>query len=110
MPSILEKLRILGEAAKYDLCASTASPRVHTQGSIGKAVSTGICHSFLPDGRCISLLKVLITNQCIHDCAYCINSTKNRKHFKHSVTSFEPEELAKLTIGFYIRNYIEALK
>ncbi len=109
MPSILEKLRILGEAAKYDLCASTASPRVHTQGSIGKAVSTGICHSFLPDGRCISLLKVLITNQCIHDCAYCINSTKNRKHFKHPVTSFEPEELAKLTIGFYIRNYIEGL-
>ncbi|OLS33174.1 MAG: hypothetical protein HeimAB125_01260 [Candidatus Heimdallarchaeota archaeon AB_125] len=105
----MEKLRILGEAAKYDICASTASPRAHTPGSIGKAVSTGICHSFLPDGRCISLLKVLITNQCIHDCTYCINSTKNRKQFKHSITSFEPEELARLTIGFYLRNYIEGL-
>ena len=106
---MLEKLRILGEAAKYDLCASTASPRAHTPNSIGKAVSTGVCHSFLPDGRCISLLKVLITNQCIHDCAYCVNSTSNVKRKKRSSTSFDPEELAKLTIGFYLRNYIEGL-
>ena len=109
MPSVLEKLRILGEAAKYDLCASTASPRAHTPGSIRTAVSTGVCHSFLPDGRCISLLKVLVTNQCIHDCAYCINSSKNKGTFKQSITSFQPEELAKLTIGFYLRNYIEGL-
>ena len=109
MPGILEKLRILGEAAKYDLCASTASPRAHTPGSIGKAMTTGVCHSFLPDGRCISLLKVLITNSCIHDCKYCINSTNNRNKKKHVVTSFEPEELAKLTIAFYLRNYIEGL-
>ena len=109
MPSILEKLRILGEAAKYDLCASTASPRAHTPGSIGKAATTGVCHSFLPDGRCISLLKVLITNQCIHDCAYCVNSTSNMKGKKRVSTSFNPEELAQLTIGFYLRNYIEGL-
>ena len=109
MPGLLEKLRILGEAAKYDLCASTASPRAHTPGSIGRAVATGVCHSFLPDGRCISLLKVLMTNKCIHDCAYCINSSKNKKQFKQKYTSFEPEELAKLTIAFYLRNYIEGL-
>ncbi|MFW9851658.1 MAG: putative DNA modification/repair radical SAM protein [Candidatus Thorarchaeota archaeon] len=109
MPGILEKLRILGEAAKYDLCASTASPRAHTPGSIGRAAASGVCHSFLPDGRCISLLKVLITNQCIHDCAYCINSTSNRTDFKKNVTSFKPDELARLTIAFYLRNYIEGL-
>lgn len=109
MPNILEKLRILGEAAKYDLCASTASPRAHTPGSIGKAVQSGVCHSFLPDGRCISLLKVLITNQCIHDCSYCINSTRNKKKLKGGVTSFSSEELARLTMGFYLRNYIEGL-
>ncbi|MHA2357453.1 MAG: putative DNA modification/repair radical SAM protein, partial [Candidatus Heimdallarchaeaceae archaeon] len=109
MPSVLEKLRILGEAAKYDLCASTASPRAHTPGSIGRAVSSGVCHSFLPDGRCISLLKVLITNYCIHDCAYCTNSTKNQNNVKTPLTCFKPEELAKLTIAFYVRNYIEGL-
>jgi len=109
LPGILEKLRILGEAAKYDLCASTASPRAHTPGSLGRAVASGVCHSFLPDGRCISLLKVLVTNQCIHDCAYCINSSKNKEKTKQQRTSFEPEELAKLTIAFYLRNYIEGL-
>ena len=109
MPGILEKLRILGEAAKYDLCASTASPRAHTPGSLGRAVASGVCHSFLPDGRCISLLKVLLTNRCIHDCAYCINSSKNKGKSKQERTSFEPEELAKLTIAFYLRNYIEGL-
>jgi len=109
LPGILEKLRILGEAAKYDLCASTASPRAHTPGSIGKTVTTGVCHSFLPDGRCISLLKVLATNSCIHDCKYCVNSTVNKKTIKQTITAFEPEELAKLTIAFYLRNYIEGL-
>ncbi|TFG10379.1 putative DNA modification/repair radical SAM protein [Candidatus Heimdallarchaeota archaeon] len=109
MPGILEKLRILGEAAKYDLCASTASPRAHTPGSIGKTLTTGVCHSFLPDGRCISLLKVLATNSCIHDCKYCINSTTNKQTIKQTITAFEPEELAKLTIAFYLRNYIEGL-
>ena len=106
MPGILEKLRILGEAAKYDLCASTASPSAHTPGSLGRAVASGVCHSFLPDGRCISLLKVLVTNRCIHDCAYCINSSNNKEKSKQLRTSFEPEELAKLTIVFYLRNYI----
>lgn len=109
MPGILEKLRILGEAAKYDLCASTASPRAHTPDSIGKAATTGVCHSFLPDGRCISLLKVLVTNRCIHDCKYCVNSIRNKVGTKQVITSFEPEELAKLTVAFYLRNYIEGL-
>ena len=109
LPGILEKLRILGEAAKYDLCASTASPRAHTPGSIGRVAVSSVCHSFLPDGRCISLLKVLLTNQCIHDCAYCINSTSNRKKYNTNVTFFKPDELARLTIAFYIRNYIEGL-
>jgi len=69
----------------------------------------GVCHSFLPDGRCISLLKVLVTNGCIHDCKYCINSTVNTHCTKGSVTSFEAEELANLTMSFYLRNYIEGL-
>ena len=89
MPSVLEKLRILGEAAKYDLCASTASPRAHTPGSIGRVAASGVCHSFLPDGRCISLLKVLITNYCIHDCAYCTNSTTNQNKLKLSLNCFD---------------------
>ncbi|MHA1550689.1 MAG: putative DNA modification/repair radical SAM protein [Candidatus Heimdallarchaeaceae archaeon] len=109
MPSIVEKLQILGEAAKYDLCASSSTPRAHTPDSIGRATMAGVCHSFLPDGRCISLLKVLVTNGCIHDCKYCINSTVNTHCTKGSVTSFEAEELANLTMSFYLRNYIEGL-
>ena len=109
MPSTVEKLRILGDAAKYDLCASTATPRAHTPGSIGRATRAGVCHSFLPDGRCISLLKVLVTNNCIHDCKYCINSTSNNNCTKRSVTSFRAEELAQLTMNFYLRNYIEGI-
>ncbi|MHA1482185.1 MAG: putative DNA modification/repair radical SAM protein [Candidatus Heimdallarchaeaceae archaeon] len=109
MPSIVEKLQILGEAAKYDLCASSSTPRAHNPDSIGRATMAGVCHSFLPDGRCISLLKVLVTNGCIHDCKYCINSTVNTHCTKGSVTSFEAEELANLTMSFYLRNYIEGL-
>ena len=109
MPSTVEKLQILGEAAKYDLCASSSTPRAHTPDSIGRATMAGVCHSFLPDGRCISLLKVLVTNGCIHDCKYCINSTVNTHCTKGSVTSFEAEELANLTMSFYLRNYIEGL-
>ena len=104
MPSTLEKLRILGDAAKYDLCASTASPKKQTVGAIGSPTTMGICHSYLPDGRCISLLKVLLTNKCIHDCKYCINSTSNTSNcFKRQTVSFEPEELANLTMNFYLR-------
>ncbi|MHA1912596.1 MAG: putative DNA modification/repair radical SAM protein [Candidatus Kariarchaeaceae archaeon] len=109
MPSTLEKLRILGDAAKYDLCASTASPKKQTVGAIGSPTTMGICHSYLPDGRCISLLKVLLTNKCIHDCKYCINSTSNNGCFSRKTVSFSPEELADLTMTFYLRNYIEGL-
>ena len=105
--SLLAKLEILGAAAKYDTCASTASTRrvVKTTGYIGIPTRSGLCHSFLPDGRCITLLKVLYTNKCIHDCRYCFNSSctiRNR-------TSFEPQELVRLFINLYLRNYVEGL-
>jgi len=85
----LEKLKILGAAAKYDLCASTASNRSFAyskSNKIGNPVSSGVCHSFTPDGRCISLFRVLLTNQCSNDCAYCINRV-GRECLK---ASFEP--------------------
>ncbi len=103
---ILEKLEILSDAAKYDVaCTSSGSSRKGRRGSIGNTVSGGICHSFGADGRCISLLKVLFTNECVYDCKYCINRCSNDV----PRTSFTPEELAELTIGFYRRNYIEGL-
>ena len=103
---ILEKLEILTDAAKYDVaCTSSGSSRKGQRGSIGNTVSSGICHSFGADGRCISLLKVLFTNECVYDCKYCINRCSNDV----PRTSFTPEELAELTIGFYRRNYIEGL-
>lgn len=104
--SSLEKLKILAGAAKYDVsCASSGTQRSNTNGGIGNASAWGICHSFTEDGRCVSLLKIMLSNYCIYDCAYCIN----RKSNEIPRTSFTPDEIAKLTIEFYRRNYIEGL-
>ncbi|HUY00667.1 MAG TPA: putative DNA modification/repair radical SAM protein [Candidatus Deferrimicrobium sp.] len=104
---VLEKLEILGASAKFDTCASTASNRAVKRGAgyIGAPVSSGVCHSFLPDGRCVTLLKVLYTNKCIHDCKYCFNSTSSTRQR----TSFEPQELTRLFMNLYLRNYVEGL-
>lgn len=103
---ILEKLNILADAAKYDVsCASSGTSRPAVEGGIGTATGWGICHSFTPDGRCISLFKILLTNHCIYDCAYCTNRRSNDV----KRTAFTPRELAELTIAFYQRNYIEGL-
>ena len=103
---ILEKLSILADAAKYDVsCASSGTTRPAVKGGIGTATGWGICHSFTPDGRCISLFKILLTNHCIYDCAYCTNRRSNDV----KRTAFTPQELAELTVGFYQRNYIEGL-
>ncbi|WP_298649361.1 putative DNA modification/repair radical SAM protein [uncultured Proteiniphilum sp.] len=102
----LEKLKILADAAKYDVsCASSGTSRNNVQGGIGTAAGWGICHSFTPDGRCISLFKILLTNHCIYDCAYC----GNRRSNDVKRTAFTAEELAELTVEFYRRNYIEGL-
>ncbi|MBQ7479222.1 MAG: putative DNA modification/repair radical SAM protein [Selenomonadaceae bacterium] len=101
-----EKLRILGDAAKYDAaCTSSGADRKGSRGSMGSACASGICHSFAGDGRCISLLKVLLSNACAYDCAYCVNRRSN----DIPRTSFTPRELADLTMQFYRRNYIEGL-
>jgi len=103
---INEKLRILSEAAKYDVsCSSSGGNRKNTDGGIGNSFKSGLCHSFSSDGRCISLLKVLLTNFCCYDCAYCINRISNDVER----AAFTPEEVADLTINFYRRNYIEGL-
>lgn len=103
---ILEKLNILADAAKYDVsCASSGTSRPAVKGGIGTATGWGICHSFTPDGRCISLFKILLSNHCIYDCAYCTNRRSNDV----KRTAFTPRELAELTIAFYQRNYIEGL-
>ena len=103
--NIYDKLTILTDAAKYDAaCTSSGSDR-GKRGSVGTAVASGICHSWSADGRCISLLKVLFTNYCEYDCAFCIN----RKSNDVKRTAFTPKELAELTINFYKRNYIEGL-
>lgn len=104
--SIEQKLEILSDAAKYDVaCTSSGMQRAGKQGELGNSVAAGICHSFSADGRCISLLKVLFTNECIFDCKYCINRSSNDV----PRASFTPRELCELTIGFYKRNYIEGL-
>lgn len=101
-----EKLQILSDAAKYDVaCTSSGVSRKGKGGMIGNASSAGICHAFAADGRCISLLKILFTNECIFDCKYCINRRSNDV----VRASFTPEEVAGLTIDFYRRNYIEGL-
>ncbi len=102
------KLEILADAAKYDAsCASSgAKPRNSIAGTgVGSAGGAGICHSYAPDGRCISLLKVLLTNVCLYDCHYCIN----RRSSNVRRARFTPEEVVKLTLDFYKRNYIEGL-
>lgn len=103
---VLEKLTILADAAKYDVaCTSSGVSRGSKKGELGNAMGAGCCHSFTPDGRCITLLKVLMTNVCVYDCAYCVNRCSNEV----PRAAFTPEELADLTIGFYRRNYIEGL-
>ncbi|MDB6179963.1 putative DNA modification/repair radical SAM protein [Paracoccus fistulariae] len=102
-----EKLAILADAAKYDAsCASSGTTRRDSsKGGIGSAGGTGICHAYTPDGRCISLLKILMTNFCIYDCAYCINRVSSRVERAR----FLPDEVVTLTLEFYRRNYIEGL-
>jgi len=102
---IADKLRILADSAKYDVsCSSSGSNRKNTNG-IGNAKLSGICHSFSSDGRCISLLKILMTNSCIYDCKYCMNRSSNNIER----ASFTPSQIADITINFYKRNYIEGL-
>ena len=104
--TIQEKLHILADAAKYDVaCTSSGVDRKGKEGMLGNARSCGICHSFASDGRCISLLKILMTNHCIYDCKYCVNRVSN--DVKRA--TFTPEEICELTIEFYKRNYIEGL-
>jgi len=102
----MEKLTILTDAAKYDVaCTSSGSDRPNVPGGLGNAVAGGICHSFASDGRCISLLKILYSNACAYDCSYCVNRRTNDT----PRATFDPRELAELTIAFYRRNYIEGL-
>ena len=104
--TIEEKLRILSDAAKYDVsCSSSGSSRKNTNNGLGNAAMSGICHSWSADGRCISLLKILMTNYCIYDCKYCINRKDN--DIERAILT--PDEIVKLTINFYRRNYIEGL-
>ena len=102
---LVDKLKILTDAAKYDAsCSSSGSTRV-TKGGLGNVAFSGICHSFASDGRCISLLKILLSNCCIFDCKYCLNRRSNNI----SRATFTPEEVCYITINFYRRNYIEGL-
>ncbi len=104
--TIQRKLEILSDAAKYDVaCTSSGVNRKGKDSSIGNSLASGICHSFSADGRCISLLKILFTNECIFDCKYCFNRSSNDV----VRASFTPEEICELTIEFYRRNYIEGL-
>ena len=101
-----ERLKILTESAKYDVsCSSSGSARTNKQGGIGNASMGGICHSFTPDGRCISLLKILMSNRCTYNCLYC----PNRAEADVPRASATPEEICELVISFYRRNYIEGL-
>ena len=103
---LMEKLKILSDAAKYDVaCTSSGVAKKNPGSGIGSSIEAGICHSFSADGRCISLLKILFTNECIYNCKYCINRASNDV----VRTSFTPEEVCELVIGFYRRNYIEGL-
>ncbi|MDG6094073.1 putative DNA modification/repair radical SAM protein [Acetobacter sp. AN02] len=106
--SITERLEILADAAKYDAsCASSGTDKRHSRDGkgIGSTQGSGICHAYAPDGRCISLLKILLTNHCIFDCHYCVN----RKSSNVRRAKFTPEEVVDLTLSFYRRNYIEGL-
>ncbi|MHA1775311.1 MAG: putative DNA modification/repair radical SAM protein [Promethearchaeota archaeon] len=114
MPTILEKIRILGENGKWDVCASTASNRFEVapnifhsssknNSSFGSTISSGICHSYTPDGRCVSLFKVLFTNKCIYNCKYCFNTVCKQR------MEFTPEEYAKVFMKLYTMNVLEGL-
>src|SRR3954462_1713805 len=104
---IQEKLGILADAAKYDVsCSSSGSKRTNKDKGLGNATGMGICHSYTEDGRCISLLKILLTNFCIYDCAYCVSRRSNDDVKR---VAFTVEEVVDLTINFYRRNYIEGL-
>ena len=101
-----EKLRILSDAAKYDVsCSSSGSGRKNTSNGLGNAAYSGICHSWSADGRCVSLLKILMTNYCIYDCKYCISRKSN--DIERAILT--PDEIVRLTMNFYRRNYIEGL-
>ncbi|GAB5527312.1 MAG: putative DNA modification/repair radical SAM protein [Roseivirga sp.] len=103
---VKEKLNILADAAKYDVsCASSGSQRKNSGKGLGNATGMGICHSYTEDGRCVSLLKILMTNVCIYDCAYCV--TRKSNDIKRA--AFKIQEVVDLTINFYRRNYIEGL-
>src|SRR5919112_400118 len=105
---VQEKLAILADAAKYDAsCASSGTSKRDSRGGtgVGSSEGMGICHAYAPDGRCISLLKILLTNSCIFDCAYCIN----RKSSNVRRARFTVDEVVRLTLEFYKRNYIEGL-
>ena len=103
---LVAKLEILADAAKYDVaCTSSGIDRDAQKGKLGNTLAAGCCHSFAADGRCITLLKVLMTNVCVYDCAYCVNRASNEV----PRAAFKPRELADLTIAFYRRNYIEGL-
>jgi putative DNA modification/repair radical SAM protein len=104
--SLEQRLEILADSAKYDVsCSSSGSNRKSVPGGIGNTCSSGICHTWTADGRCISLLKILLSNACIYDCAYCVNRRSNPV----PRTTLTPEEIVKLTMAFYRRNYIEGL-
>ncbi|MCH5275556.1 MAG: putative DNA modification/repair radical SAM protein [Lachnospiraceae bacterium] len=104
--TLIEKLHILSDAAKYDVaCTSSGVDRKGNGRDMGSSVACGICHSFSADGRCISLLKILMTNECIYDCKYCLNRRSNDV----VRATFTPEEICELTLQFYRRNYIEGL-
>lgn len=106
MERIEEKLKILADAAKYDVsCSSSGSKRKNTNGGIGDASASGICHTYTEDGRCVSLLKILLTNHCIYDCAFCVSRRSN--DVKRA--AFTVEEVVELTMNFYRRNFIEGL-
>ncbi len=105
---LTDKLEILADAAKYDAsCASSGAPKRTSQGKegIGASSGMGICHSYTPDGRCVSLLKILLTNFCIYDCQYCVN----RRTSNVARARFGVDEVVKLTLDFYLRNYIDGL-
>ncbi len=103
---LMDKLKVLADSAKYDVsCVSSGSSRKNKPGGVGSSMPAGICHTFNGDGRCVSLLKVLMSNCCVYDCAYCINRVSN----DIPRAAFTPDEIADLTINFYRRNYIEGL-
>ncbi|GMQ57173.1 putative DNA modification/repair radical SAM protein [Vallitalea sediminicola] len=103
--NIIEKLQVLADAAKYDVSCASSGVNRKNSGKIGSSQASGICHTWASDGRCVSLLKILLSNYCAYDCEYCVNRLSN--DVKRA--SFTPEEVAELTIEFYRRNYIEGL-